>query len=158
MATFKVRRNLHALQSASIYETADIDYGVNTSSGSVSTFSGGLTAASTFTATGCAIIGSASIALAEILCGSFNITTPDCNASATNTATACISDMGTEGSAYKIFLLPQTIGTSQFISKVTASADSPSGVITVTFGNMLSNAAASSLVDAVFNYLAILDK
>lgn len=119
---------------------------------------GGLTAASTFTVTGSAIVGSASIALAQILCGSFNITTPDVNASANATATACIYDMGTEGSAYKIFVTPRDIGGSQFVQNVAASADSPSGAVVVTFGNMLDSAAASSILDATFNYLAILDK
>lgn len=73
---FKVRRNAMFMSSASFIGPGptDLDEGLQTSSGSVSTFKGGLTAASSFLVTGCAIFGTGGTAVAGILAGSAALT------------------------------------------------------------------------------------
>lgn len=100
MATFKVRRDFRAMQPASFYENVDIDYGITTKSGSVSTYQGGLTAASTFTVTGSAIIGSTGTAVAGLLAGSGNIIV-GATASTASVTSLLVANLST---AHKVFV------------------------------------------------------
>lgn len=108
MADFrlKVRRQAYFVRgikcASTVSTTGKItaDVGINTTSGSVSTFSGGLTAASTMSVTGSLISGTGGTPVAGILCGSAAVAI---GATASATSATCFPVAGLTA-AHKIFL------------------------------------------------------
>jgi len=109
---FKVRRQAYFERGITCASKITATGGINTTSGSVSTFAGGLTAtsvvsftggltaASTVAVTGCLISGTGGTTIAGILCGSAAVTI---GANASTTSTTCFPVVGLTTS-HKIFL------------------------------------------------------
>lgn len=151
MAVFKVRRNLLAMKSASIKGAFEADGGYTTPSGSVSTFDGGLTAASTFIASGCAIIGAAGTPIAGILAGSGELVIGALAASATSAASFSVTGLTV---AHKVFVTPACM--SGCVTVACAFAWPATCDLVIRFSNQTDEGVGAG-TSAVF-YLAVLDK
>jgi hypothetical protein len=149
MAVFKVRRDALFMKSASVKGSFLADTGFNTTSGSVSTFSGGLTAASTFTVTGSAIIGSGGTAIAGMLAGSTAGCPADIAASAVGAASYAVTGLTT---AHKLFVTGASMTSGLVLQNVVVAA----GSFTANYGNVLSTDTTAACT--VVYYLAVLDK
>jgi hypothetical protein len=151
MSKFKVRRDALFMKSASIKGSLLADTGFNTTSGSVSTFSGGLTAASTFTVTGSAIIGTGGTAIAGMLAGSGELVIGALNASATSAASFSVPGLTV---AHKVFVTPACM--SGCVTVACAFAWPSTCDLVVRFSNQTDENVGAG-TSAVF-YLAVLDK
>lgn len=122
--------------------------GIDTTSGSVSTFSGGLTAASTTTVSGCLISGTGGTPIAGILCGSAAFTLA---VSASGASAACFPVPGLT-TAHKIFLSSGSLaGCATAVCPYCKTGTTPCLVFTVISPENVSG--TSTLF-----YLAVLDK
>lgn len=156
-STFKVRRQLRVMRAASFYNTVGADGGFTTPSGSVSTFSGGLTAASLFTVSGSAVIGTGGTTLSKILTGSLAVTQPLIEASIdTGTVDACITGLSSSGANYKWQFTATSAPKGSVLVSAVASANSPSGVFTFTFANTDASDDTAAC-EVTLHYLGILD-
>ena len=146
---FKVRRQAYFKRGITAASKITAAVGIDTTSGSVSTFSGGLTAASTATVSGCLRAGAAGTYIAGILCGSGAIKLDGiaaCTASVT-----CFPVTGVTA-AHKIFISAACISGCMALACATANA----GEIIVGFNNGASEAVGAGT--STVYYLAILDK
>jgi hypothetical protein len=151
MAKFKVRRNALFTQSASITQDLEVDQGLSTKSGSVSTFAGGLTAGSTFSVTGCAIAGSDGTPLAGILAGSGNLVVGALASSATSAASFSVTGLTSD---YKVFVTAACLSGSVTVACAWGDAGTCDLVVRIT---NQSDEALGAGTSAVF-YFAVLDK
>ena len=149
---FKVRRNLLAMRSASIIGgAADIDKGVNTATGSVSTFSGGLTAASTFSATGCAIIGTGGTAIAGFLAGSGVLEFGNLNSGVASFGGITVTGLT---QSYKVFISGSDLDPDLSVACVSCS---PGGGV-LRIGVQNTGSGTYTAASEFFTYIAFLDK
>lgn len=175
MAKFKVKRAALFMSNASIVKALEVDQGLSTKSGSVSTFAGGLTAtstvilsgdttisgsvsqtgaftaASTFTVSTCAIIGTDGTAIAGILAGSGNLVIGALASSATSAASFAVAGLTV---AHKIFITAACLSaciTAGCVYTGAATCD-----LLVQLHNQSDEAVAAGTC-AVF-YIAVLDK
>lgn len=149
---FKVRRNALFMRSASVIGTGPthFDEGLETASGSVSTFKGGLTAASSFLVTGSAIIGASGRAIAGLLAGSATMVFGNIVSGGASVASIAVAGLTT---AHKVF-----IGASDLDPDLSIAC-----VGTVSTGCLfvnVQNTGSTQYTGAteVISYLAILDK
>jgi hypothetical protein len=115
------------------------------------TVTGGLTAASTFSVTGSAIVGTGGTAIAGILAGSGEAVFGNINASAASTTSLTVTGLTQN---HKVIFSPSDFSGSLTVTDFSCSPGG--GVLTIT----VSNTAVETYTGATetFSYLAILDK
>jgi hypothetical protein len=160
MAKFKVRRDLLAMKASTftggVTASSTFDATLGVTAASTLAVTGGIAAASTLAVTGATTIGTDKTKLAKVLAGSLTLTCPSLAASASDTVAGCIPGMATEGSAYKIMAQQVSGGACIVFVGVAASSDSDEGVCTFTFFNATDSAEAATAA-TVMSYVAVLD-
>lgn len=149
---FKVKRQAYFKRGITCASAITAQVGVNTTSGSVSTFSGGLTAASTFTSSTSAIFGSGGTPIAGILCGSGELVYG--NVAASVASATCFTVTGLTA-AHKIFLTAACVSGCMYAACAYANPAAPTELV-VSMVNIFAEQVDAG-TSAVY-YLAILDK
>jgi hypothetical protein len=161
---FKVRRQAYFKRGITTASTLNVTgamtqtgkitaaVGIDTTSGSVSTFSGGLTGASTVTVTGSAIFGTGGTAIAGILAGSGEVVF---GAVAASTASATCFTVTGLTVAHKIFVNAACVSACATTACVYANPATPTELV-YSINNNTSEALGAGT--STVHYLAILDK